>query len=265
VTFFWNDDGTVLEIESKNFLEYASGENKSVVAKSYTFSFSNTAKDSSGNALEGFSSGFSTFRKINEKLFGEAQLDGEVTEGGEYFPNANTIRVGDNTKDEAIRGFLSFNLTDIPQGAVGVDAVLLVFQEDFVSNPYLAFNSNPCVPAPFTPVCATNFRMLAESVTYGDSLAAAFDTPSRGTFFLFGTISSPPYDTPERGGFMLAYVSAAFNDDLANRTLRGNRSQYRLMFPVKTNNDGKLNYVNITPSEGRVAGRPFLSVTYLAP
>ena len=104
VTFTWNDEGTVLEIVSDNFLQYARGEGTTFAAKRYTFSLSG-AKDANGNDLATFSSSFSTLRALSNMCLGIADLEGLVQIDGAVDLNGAVIEVDDSSKQWHTRFF----------------------------------------------------------------------------------------------------------------------------------------------------------------
>ncbi len=243
VTFSWNAAGTVLTIKPNDFLEYAAGDDTSIAAKTYALSVTNLAKDDAGNALGAFSSSFSTLRLISPVIYAIANLDGEVigVTNATAISNSAVIRVGD-TADSILRGFFSFDLTGIPANVVADEARLFINKEGVEGNPY-EFSD-----------------MSLDHVNYGNSLTGDdYDTPVLADLGIFDSASAPAT------GYLSSNVTSALNDDLASRTSRGNRSQYRLSFRVGDGVKGDPEFVSFTASEGPNGQRPFLQVTYLIP
>jgi hypothetical protein len=244
VTFDWNAEGTTLTLKPNDFLEYAAGEDPSIEAKTYALSVTSTAKDVAGNSLTPFSSSFSTLRVISAAIYGTASLDGEVYGGfpGGARSDRASIIVG-HGGDTTFRGFFSFDLTGIPTGVVANEARLIINKEGVVNNPYEKYSS-----------------ILLDHVLYGESLSGGdHDTSSLADLGIFDSASAPAT------GYLGSDVTSAINNDLANRLVRGNRSQYRLRFPLEATEKGPGEYVSFTTSEGPEGQRPFLNVVYYLP
>jgi hypothetical protein len=141
---------------------------------------------------------------------------------------------------------VAFDLTGIPAGVVADEARLIIYKA------FINFNSGPD-PYPLGD-------MVLEHVNYGDSLAGEdYDTPVLADLGIFDSSSEPAT------GYLGSDVTSALNDDLANRTARGNRSQYRLRFPIENNDNSASDFVSFTSSEGPYGQRPFLNVVYYLP
>ncbi len=245
VTFSWNADGKVLTIQPNDFLEYAAGEDPSTEAITYTFGISDTAKDVAGNSLAAFSSSFSTLKVIVTSIYATASLDGDCYGSGSCDSQSTTLQVGDLATaptDSGFRSFVSFDLTGIPAGVVADEARVIISKEGITVNPYDLGS------------------MSLEHVNYGDSLSGDdYDTPVLADLGIFDSASAPAT------GYLASDVTSALNDDLANREVRGDRSQYRLRFPVENSDNGNSDYVSFTASEGPEGQRPFLNVVYYLP
>jgi hypothetical protein len=225
-------------------LEYAAGEEPSIEAKTYALSVTSTAKDVTGNSLTPFSSSFSTLKVIVTSIYATASLDGEVYGG---FPGGvrlerESIIVG-HGGDTTFRGFFSFDLTGIPTGVVADEAKLIINKEEIVNNPYEKYSS-----------------ILLDHVLYGDSLSGDdYDTPVLTDLGIFDSASAPAT------GYLSSDVTSSLNNDLANRLVRGNRSQYRLRFPLEATEKGPGEYVTFISGDGPEGQRPFLNVVYFLP
>jgi hypothetical protein len=246
VTFSWNAEGTVLTIQPNDFLEYAAGEDPSIEAVIYTF-YVGAAKDVAGNSLIPFSSSFSTLKVIVISIYATATLDGDCYGSESCDTSSTTFLVGDLATaptDSGYRSFVSFDLTSIPVGVVTDEARLIINKEgtNFNPDPY-ALGS-----------------MLLEHVNYGDSLSGEdYDTPVLADLGIYDSASAPAT------GYLASDVTSAVNDDLANRAVRGSRSQYRLRFPIENNDNNASDYVSFTSSEGPNGFRPFLNIVYYLP
>jgi Bacterial Ig-like domain len=242
LTYSWNVEGTVLTIQPNDFLEYAAGDDPNIPAITYELSLLHTAKDVAGNALEAFSSSFSTLKVIVTSIYGAADLDGEVNDGGGVNSVRNYFIVGDvGTGGGTFRGFVSFDLTSIPAGVVADEANLIINKQEITGNPYELAS------------------VSLDHVNYGASLSGNdYDTPMLADLGVFDSSSAPVT------GYGSSDVTSAVNDDLANRVDRGNRSQYRLRFPSLSNN-GDSDFISFTASEGLSGQRPFLNIVYYIP
>ncbi len=252
VTFNWNNEGTILTVKPNSPLVYASGTNTIIAAKTYAFTISSTAKDTAGNSLASFNSSFSTLKAISTSFLSEATLDGDVTNTGLVFSTSANLLVGDDALNGAIRGFLSFDLTFIFGNAVGIESAnLSVYKQIIAGSPYTALED--CTP------CFRGASMVLDHVIFGDALTAEdFATLSMGDLGIFDNKAKPT------SGFLSTNVTSAVQDDLTNRTTRGNRSQYRLGFLLASNDDGMLDYVSFA-SGNSGTNQPKLEVVYLIP
>jgi Bacterial Ig-like domain len=250
VTFTWNDDSTLLEIVSDNFLEYATGD-LAVAAKGYAFSVSETAQDISGNALEMFSSSFSTLRAIANQCPGMADLEGDVFSNATVVTDGSVIEVGDyadnlGAENLGVRGLFTFDLSTClpPEGQLVSQGTLNVYK--FVTE------GNP-----------DDLGILSlEHLTYGDSLTADdYNSAALTNLGVFAAASSPD------GTWIEHDVSTAIQDDIANRATRGDRSQFRLSFAAQTDNNDDFDIIafGATDNAGSSTVAPFIQVTYLIP
>jgi hypothetical protein len=245
VDFFWNDEATVLEIEGKNFLEYARGEGTTFPAKQYVFGITAAAKDIDGNSLEPFSSSFSTLRAISNSCLGMLDLEGQVQSNNAIALNGSVIEVGDSSDSSSIRGFFSFDLSPClpPDGQPVSYAELNLYK--FVTD------GNPQELGFLTP----------EHLDFGDSLT--IDDYAIPAFASVGItdIGSVPDRT-----WMTWPVTTYVQDDIANRDTRGERSQFRLRFDVETNNNNAFDVITfIATTSAGGSFEPFISLEYLIP
>jgi hypothetical protein len=220
VTFNWNAEGTVLTVDPKGDLLYARGPDvNTLTARSYDFSLAATAKDSAGNALETFSSSFSTLRRVQPKIFANDSLTG-IAYSNNIFDGTNSLpRVGDSLfgADNAsivARSYFSFDLSSIPSSVKDVDlefADLNIYKLSVSGNPY-AFGS-------------INLDHVFYGATTDNSAGNVFNTPSLQNFGVFDDASKAVDSYHARD------VISAVRDDLNNRAARNNLSQYRLAFP----------------------------------
>jgi hypothetical protein len=240
VTFAWNPAGTVLTITPNAPIPYSYNVE---TALTYTFSITGAAQDAAGNALALFTSSFSTLRGFYTECFGIANLDGYVDSNGLAFTQLNPI-AGDLRDNAGVRAFFSFDLSAcLPAGRILKDAVFNVYRDVGMGNPY------------------TLGSVMLEHVNYGETLNSEdYSTPVLADFGIFDS----SFATQRSRLFVT--VTDAVQNDLDNRTSRGNRSQFRLRFPVETNNNNSEDWAIYGDTEA--GGRdfvPFVQVNYLIP
>lgn len=179
--------------------------------------------------------------EVLESIGGE---DGWVRNDGEAEPNARGPAVGDldnPTPGLAVRMFVSFDLSELPAGAVVTGATLRVFTLNVVGQPYTDLGP-----------------LNVDHVDYGASLDV--------TDYAGNTLQ------PAVGTIAAQHVSQYRNLDVATQVQTDLsagrlRSQFRLRFPVDSNRDGGQDVVLIEDGE-RSRGtnnRPLLEVLYLVP
>jgi hypothetical protein len=247
VSFSWSSEGDVLTVTPNDLLEYAAGDDPSIAAKTYTFGFSEGAIDLAGNALEAFSSSFSTLKVIVVSIYATASLDGDCYGSGDCDTSRETFAVGDLATaptDSGYRSFVSFDLTSIPEGVVTDESRLIIYKE------LINFNSGNPYPLG---------DMILEQVEYRDFLFDDYDAAVVSDLGIFDSASQP------ESGYLASDVTTAVNDDLTYRLDRGNRSQYRLRFPIENNDNNASDYVAFTSGDGPEGQRPFLNIVYYIP
>jgi hypothetical protein len=242
VTFSWNTESTALTIKPKNVLEYATGNDPIIAAKTYTVSLSNRAKDLAGNSLAPFSSVFSTLKRINPIIYGITNMDGEVI--GNLSGGVNTtsevIRVGD-LGDSVARGFFSFDLRVIPDNSdIHIEkATLNIYKVGLIGNPY-------------------QFSLLSlDAVLFGELEENTYNGAVLYNIGIFDSAANPS------SGYLSSDVTEAATYGWNNSTRW--RNEYRLSFPTTNTEKGFGNYISFTSTEGPADQRPFLQVTYVTP
>ncbi|MCA9840150.1 MAG: Ig-like domain-containing protein [Trueperaceae bacterium] len=241
VAFTWNDKGTTLSLAPSTPIPYSYNVDD---ALSYTFSISGTAEDVAGNSLALFTSSFSTLRAFYAECNGLPNLDGYVDSNGFAFTGL-APRAGDIRDNAGVRAYFTFDLTFcLPEGRILKDAFVNVYKEDVgQGDPY------------------SLGEVLLEHVNYGNTFTGDdYNTPSLASF---GAIDSS--SKPARTRLFLNATSAV-QDDLDNRASRGNRSQFRLLFPLTTNNNNNADVVIYGSAEATSRDfAPFLQINYLIP
>jgi Bacterial Ig-like domain len=253
VSFTWNSERSVLTIKPNTPLVYAKGESPAIAAKNYTFSLTDSAKDTAGNALNTTSSSFSTSKEITLKIFSTPELDGNVLNDNASVDIASsTLYVGDTTSNAVAQGFLSFNLSEISEAARFGSVFIYIYKHSVLGSPYTNLSNNP--PLPYGAV-------WLEHVTYGNSLSP--DDYGAPTLDIFGVIDDV---NDAATGYLNKSISTSFQDDLNNRATRGNRSQYRLFFANKTTDRNSVSDgVSFGSSDGVADERPYIEVVYFIP
>lgn len=243
MTYSWNAEDTVLTIQPNDLLEYAAGEDLSITAVIYTFSFSDRATDVAGNSLPPFNSSFSTLRVISSAIYGTAILDGYILSDGVVASDGQGAATGKIEDGRRMRSFFSFDLTGIPANIAADEARLIVYKEGIVGEEFYPSSS-----------------LTLDHMNYGDNLASDdYGIPSLGDLGIFDSATLPAE------GYLSSDVTLALNDDLAKRAERSNRSQYRLRLFSEPTDQDPFGYVIFTTSEGANGRRPFLNVVYYIP
>ncbi|MFC2015523.1 CARDB domain-containing protein [Chloroflexota bacterium] len=177
-------------------------------------------------------------------LRSEAALDGYRVNDGTGSTKEDIVvgngELAEGDSELIARGFLSFDITSIPEGAA-IDVVELRFyQTDIEGDPYSKLGS-----------------LVLEHIVYGDSLdAGAFDVPSSAAALL-GAETSPGTWYVLSGSTIADWLKGDLSAGLA-------RFQLRLRFDQETDGDGLEDWIGVTPGGGVLgsANAPQLSITY---
>ena len=214
VQFSFNTEGTVLTINPNIDLNIASGADPAlVVARAFAFQITNTAVDLAGNPLTTSAFSFTTQRRITQNLPGLATLSGSVlTNGAVNACSSGRPCAGDSATvaNAQYKGFIGFDTSGLPAGIQTFEvANLNMNQVGVFGNPYGTLGGT----------------LLLDHVNFATlDLANAFNATSLRAL---GTLSSDA-----TLGFKTLTVIPAIQDDYANRIARGNRTQYRIVFPT---------------------------------
>ncbi|MET0410887.1 MAG: Ig-like domain-containing protein, partial [Polyangiaceae bacterium] len=226
VTFTWNEDSTVLTITPElPLLLAAGGDPAAVTALDYTFVVSDLARDAQGDVLLARAFSFSTARQITQAYAAiqDRDLTGNFRGNGNYgngdcARNETTVCIGDsaNPADFQFRGFLSFDLRELPSNIKRLEMAELSFEvEDTNGN---AFNSLG--------------DLLAEHVDFELIDAAAFDVEPLDELGVVASAAS-------QGSLIEIDVSDAVLADVAAQRL----TQLRLRFQQDTDDDGNADMI----------------------
>ena len=153
-----------------------------------------------------------SFAATTVTLKSNPSLTAYMTSSGSFVAGGAQIMVGDTTVNTGVRGFLSFDISTIPPGVNILSATLRVYQEGFNGTPY-------------TDLGTVNVDHLdyGSTLDAGDYSAAALQG-NVGALSNNTTIELKTLDVP----------SSVQNDITMSRI----HSQYRMLFPVSTDNDG---------------------------
>ena len=177
---------------------------------------------------------------VSTGLPGIASFEGFVTASGGVSTGVNAF-VGDTVVNNVDRGFLSFDLTQIPPGSTITTATLHVYQHDALGTPFLNLGN----------VLVDHF----------DAGVALDSTDYSGTTIQsnFGTLSMSPTE-----GARTLDVTTRVQDDVTNNRPR---TDLRLRFITGTDNDNSTDAVTFQWSDPAAdpSLRPYIAVTFVAP
>lgn len=207
VSTSWNAEQTVLTISPDAALLYGDGignDPSTATRITYAISIGTEATDLAGNPLEAaYELGFSTkVRMSTTAAFVDALT--ASTLGGSALPGDNII-VGDaSVNDLPYRGYVTFDISALPQDITIESAAFAARQTTVEGTPYASLGP--------LNVYHLTFSTMTD---VGDVLPISFP----GVLSEDGNAESKSID-----------VTAQLTDDLANRAARGETSQYRLQF-----------------------------------
>jgi len=236
--FSWNSAGTELTIDPK--LPYPQSSDPGAAAVPFTFSISTAAEDLAGNHLTAGVSNwsFTLLREIRQSFGYNFRLGGNVTA---VSSGSSFVLAGDSTKDSAVRGLMSYDISALPVGIQVLESAVLTGNvESIAGNPFGLFGN-----------------LLIQSVSFASPDSNAFETPvlhDLGPLILAAGSHAV-------GDAISKDVLVALKDDYEKRVERGNLSQYRMAFVLETNGDATADQVSISHS----ASNNHLTVTYLYP
>lgn len=219
VSFSWNTTGDTLTVIPSQPLPIATGtglDPSMLNAIGITYALTTQATDVAGNALATqVIAQFSTIRRFTHDV-------GNIDALTQSVVNDNTViepasgGVGDSHfADTYFRVFASFNLPDLPPGATLQQAELRAAQDRVTGVPYAKLGT-----------------LKAQHVTFSSFDVNTFSATPLATIGDFST--TPVLETKSIN------VTTNVIDDYVNAGTRSARSQYRLEFPIGTNNDGMI-------------------------
>lgn len=226
VTFGWNAAGDTVTVTPSQPLPVATGmglDPTTVTPKEISFSIAATAADLTGKPMTtALAVKFTTVRRLTHDVADiDALTQSVFNDGTVVSPPSGAVGKSDFTNVYS-RVFASFQLPTLPSGAVVQQAILSGPQASTLGSPYTKLGNLKAQHVNFAQFDANTFSATPLGNTVGD-----FSTNL--------TVETK----------MIA-VTAEVNDDYANLTARGGRSQYRLEFPLGTNNDGVKDFAYFT-------------------
>jgi hypothetical protein len=242
VVFTWNGEGTVLTIDPNADLTINAGADPAVVtAAPYAYQITNVATDLAGNPLSTASFSFTTQRRITQNLPGIAALTEEVRADG-VVDGCGLICIGDSgdAANAQYKAFFGFDITGIPEG---------IQSFEFAN---LSLNQIQVLGTPYADLGGT---LLVEHINVETLNLAAFNLVAIRPLGTISTDTTLEYKTLD--------VLTALEEDYIQRTTRGNRSQYRLIFPIVSNFDATFDGAQFADID--VATPSILQVEYLLP
>ena len=230
VTFEWNEDSTELTVVPLEPLAYDVAEDPELVqARRINYFVSASATSAAGSRLsQPYEFSFSLLRQVSFTVFAvqDRELSGNFRSNDTYgagvcAENATNMCVGDvrvNGGSEQYKGFISFELSELPEAALSVSAVLGLDISSTSGNPFAGLGGLLLEHARFQAIDLDAFG--------ADSVAE------------LGLIA----DGGAAGTRVSADVSEAVLADLSSDAMIAageGLSQYRLRFEDETDNDAQ--------------------------
>lgn len=218
VTFSWNGDGDELTITPNQPLAYAEGTSANTTDPlSYTFTISSAGESEAGVSLEeNTEASFSTLRRLSLSFSQDTDLSGRVRDLGGSALVSGSYSLGDNTINDTGRGFVTFDVSSLPEGPVTVeDGNLHARFSSIQGNPFIDLGV-----------------VVYQHITYDTFNDALFDVDPLGTASgLFGTMNDDEVDRD------VTDIAATAVGDPATF---GDRVQFRFRWVFsETDNDGQ--------------------------
>jgi len=238
VTFSWNGVGDELTITPNDPLEYAEGTSAVTTdALSYTFTISSAGESEDGVSLDNDTeSSFSTLRRLSLSYAQDTNLSGRIRDLGGAALIGGTYSLGDNTINDPGRGFVTFDVSNLPEGPVTVEDGNLHARFSVVQgNPFIDLGV-----------------VVFQHVSYDTFNDALFDAETLGAASgLFGTIND---DEVDRDVTDIAATAVEEPDTFGERV----QFRFRWVFS-ETDNDGQTDGVTM------IAGDLGLDLQVLVP
>ncbi len=238
VTFSWNDAGDELTISPNDPLAYAEGTSATTTdALNYTFTMTSAAESEDGVSLEDDTqASFSTLRRLSLSYSQDTDLSGRVRDLGGSLLLAGSYSLGDNSINDTGRGFVTFDVSSLPEGPVTVeDANLHARFTSVQGNPFIDLGA-----------------VVYQQINYGVFNDALFDLEPIGSASgLFSTIND---DEVDRDVTDIAATAVGDPGTFGERV----QFRFRWIF-TETDNDGQSDGVTL------IAGDLALDLQVLVP
>ena len=223
--FSWNAAATELSIDPH--ATYPTATDPTGTAAPFKFRITTGAKDLAGNALVAdVNWQFTLLREITQ-AFG-------YSSGGHFAPGpgfGSFAEAGDTKDNAAIRGFMTYDISALPSGIVAIEsATINTSIAGIAGDPFGKFGD-----------------LLLQSVSFSNVNQTAFDSPpirDLGTF-----IAATGYNAVNDQ--VSKDVLAALQQDYAERAVRDDKSQYRLLFPSSPNSDEAEQSIYVSTGKNR--------------
>jgi len=223
----WNQAGDPITITPNAPLEYAIGigdDPSSVSAKQYVVNLGSAALDVAGNPLgPGVQITFKTYKEMSMTFDPVTAMTRSMTPSAVVFADDDPLVVGDDDNDQGIRAGITFDIAGLPEEALEISSATLATRQQ----------TGDLSGAPFTDLGSS---MSIDHVTYAalvteNTINAAFNSSqtSLGSADGFCVLDQV---------IIQFDVTDFVDDDLANRGLRNDLSQFLLSFATPTDVDG---------------------------
>lgn len=226
VSFAWNAAGDTVTVTPSQPLPVAMGTGlnpSTVTPTEVAYSIAATASDTTGKPLTAaLAVKFTTIRRLSHSVGAIDALTQSLGNDGVVVSPPSGAVGKSNFTNTFFRVFASFQLPALPSGAMLESAQLTGVQESTTGSPYTKLGNLKAQHVNFAQFDANTFSATPIGNVIGD-----FSTNL--------TVETK----------MLAVTAQAL-DDYANLAARGGRSQYRLEFPLGTNNDGVRDFAYFT-------------------
>jgi hypothetical protein len=248
VTMSWNAAGDTLTMTPNQPLAYAQGigdDPSSVTAERYVVTMGSAALDLAGNPLgAGIQISFDTLKEMSLTVDLDDQLSRTMTPSELRFQGDDPLVIGDDAADQGLRSTITMDLSPVPASALAISSATLATRQqvgDLSGAPFDDLGDSVLLDHVVFAGLASEQQINAAFNTSQVALAA------HSQFCVTGQVVIE-YD-----------VTADVDDDLQNRGLRLDRSQFLLYFATATDLDGAV--------DRAVISRDLLElqVKYLAP
>ncbi|MCB9586991.1 MAG: Ig-like domain-containing protein [Polyangiaceae bacterium] len=233
-TMEWNAAGDVLTITPNAPLKYRNVGIKDLPGFEFAYKINTTATDLAGNALETDPEYHFTGARLRTAALKPVPALTGFVEGANFVAGGSAILVGDANDNREYRGFLTVDMSTLPDGVLEFEeAKLRVEQVQVIGTPYVGHGNLTLQEVDFAALDKTSFSAPA--------------LQSLGQFTHFDTLVEKSKD-----------VTSVLEADYTNRAALGDLCQFRLQFDIASDFDSSSDRANFSPSTLGI------DVTYLA-